>query len=156
MITDEEIFDIIDGEANQNLLAKHNELIAVSQEYKIRFDEFEKIEAMFSTLKIESPSNQFTDNIMGKLSVEKSPVYAKKLLKIPFYFLGFLIFLMAILVIFALKLNYNSNSKYDFSFGIKPNNFFIFKQILLIINGLVFLLVLDKWVIKKYFQRKFS
>jgi hypothetical protein len=156
MITDEEIFDIIDGLANENLLAKHKELIEVSQEYKIRFKEFEKMESMLSSLKIELPSSEFTNNLMEKIALAHQPVYTKKLLKVPFYFLGFLIFLVGLIVFVALKYNSNMDSNYDFSFGINPKNFIIFKQILLIINGLIFLLVMDKWILKKYFQTRFS
>lgn len=156
MITDEEIFEIIDGIASENLLAKHTSLFEISQEYRNRFEEILKIETILSTLKIESPSLDFTSKVMGKFAVAQSLVCAKNLIKIPFYFLGFLIFIVAIISIFVLKSTQNVDSNYDIGIGFNFANNLILKQTLLIVNGIIFLLILDKLIIKKYFQSRFG
>lgn len=166
MFTDEQIFDIIDGCANQELLLNHASLLENSSEYKTYFEELESLHLELSTLSIEMPSAQFTENILSKLNFEfenaavpliKRKSWSNQLIYI---FVGIIASVLAVLTIGLLsdfQLN-PSTTKVPYFIIIHESLLSLmlflendFLKIAIIINLTVLLIIFDKKVLKPYF-----
>lgn len=166
MLTDEQIFDIIDGYANQELLRHHANLLENSSEYKTYFEELESLHLELSALKIEKPSTQFTENILSKLSFEfektavpliKRKSWSNQLIYI---FVGIIASVLAVLTIGLLsdfQLN-PSTTKVPYIRIINDSLLSLmlflkndFLKIAVVINLIVLLMIFDKKVLKPYF-----
>lgn len=166
MLTDEQIFDIIDGCANQELLLNHASLLENSSEYKTYFEELESLHLELSTLSIEKPSAQFTENVLSKLNFEfenaavpliKRKSWSNQLIYI---FIGIIASVLAILTIGLLsdvQLN-PSTTKVPYMSIINDclSSLILFLKndflrIAIIINLIVLLMIFDKKVLKPFF-----
>ena len=68
MLTDEQIFDILDGCASKDILSQHQNLLSESVEYKAYFEELEAVHFDLADLKIEKPSPKFTENLLANIA----------------------------------------------------------------------------------------
>ncbi|MFD1816922.1 hypothetical protein SAMN04515674_1101 [Pseudarcicella hirudinis] len=153
---DEDIFDILDGVASEEVRLRHEQLLAQDEDYKILFKELLQTHELLLETPLEKPAFNFTDNLIDKWEAVNAPVPVKKPNYLPFYFLGG----MAIFIVLAFSL---VSVKETGKLVMMPNlssAFSIFESkallnVLLISNSLLLLSYLDKRILKPYFQHRF-
>ena len=158
MLTDEQIFDVLDGCASKELLAHHQNLLSESAEYKTYFEELEAVHLDLIALPIEKPSAQFAENLLANIAY--APVKKKSWSsQLTWMFLA----LMAVVFVgtISLTLFYFSNSNSAIEIPRVNNlevvnNFStdILVKVLLLLNLIVLLAIFDKKVLKPYFLNK--
>lgn len=166
MLTDEQIFDIIDGCANQELLLKHTYLLENSSEYKSYFEELKSLHLELSSMKIETPSAQFTENILSNLSFEFEkvavPVFKRKSWsnQLIYIFIGIMASILTVATIYIFSDFEPSTSATEIPRLVMFNNwlatltFFLkndFMKMAIAVNLMILLLIFDKKVLKPYF-----
>ena len=158
MLTDEQIFDILDGCATKEILTQHRNLLSVSAEYKTYFEDLEAIHLDLLTLPIEKPSTQFTENLLVNCAFAplKNKSWSSQLTWI----------ILAIMSVFfvgtiSLALFYFSNSNSVIEIpkvnNLKVINTFsteILVKVLILVNLIVLLAIFDKKVLKPFFLNK--
>ncbi len=158
MLTDEQIFDILDGCASKDILSQHQNLLSESVEYKAYFEELEAVHFDLADLKIEKPSPKFTENLLVNIAYAptKKKSWSSQLTWI---------FLTAMSVFFVVTLGLalfyfsNSNSAIEIP---RVNNLEVVNnfstdllvKLILLINLIVLLVIFDKKVLKPYFMNR--
>ncbi len=158
MLTDEQIFDILDGCATKEILSQHRNLLSVSAEYKTYFEDLEVIHLDLLALPIENPSAQFTEILLANIAYAplKNKSWSSQLTWI----------ILAIMSVFfvgtiSLALFYFSNSNSAIEIP-KVNNLDVINtfsteilvKVLILVNLIVLLAIFDKKVLKPYFLNK--
>ena len=158
MLTDEQIFDILDGCATKEILSHHRNLLSVSAEYKTYFEDLEAINLDLLALPIETPSTQFTEILLANIDYAqvKKKSWSSQLTWI----------ILAIMSVFfvgtiSLALFYFSNSNSAIEIP-KVNNLNIIStflteilvKVLILVNLIVLLAIFDKKVLKPFFLNK--
>jgi hypothetical protein len=158
MLTDEQIFDILDGCATKEILAQHQNLLSKSAEYKTYFEELETVHFDLVDLQIEKPSAEFTENLLANIAY--APVKKKSWSsQLTWIFLAIMsvFFVMTI----SLALFYFSNSTSAIEIPrvnhLEVVNTFstdMLVKIFLLGNLIALLAIFDKKVLKPYFLNK--
>lgn len=158
MLTDEQIFDILDGCATKEILSQHRNLLSVSVEYKTYFEDLEAINLDLLALPIETPSTQFTEILLANIDYAplKNKSWSSQLTWI----------ILAIMSVFfvgtiSLALFYFSNSNSAIEIP-KVNNLNVINtfsteilvKVLILVNLIVLLAIFDKKVLKPFFLNK--
>lgn len=153
-VTEEQMWEIIDGEASPAILAQHEMMLKQDDTYRLDFERCRCLQNQLLQLDLEMPSMRFGENVLDQilpkttLKPDRNPVYFVLLM-------SFLTLSSLILFLFT-----SDNSKQN----ILPQNTegvviaflsnpFIF-NILLIVNVLLFFIILDKKILKPYFQKR--
>jgi hypothetical protein len=153
-VTEEQIWEIIDGEASPEILAKHAILLKQDDAYRLEFERCSALQSQLLQLDLEMPSMRFGENVLDNVL----PKTESKPDRNPLYFVLLMSFLTLSSLILFLFTSDNSNQ------SILPRNTegvvitflsnpFIL-NILLIINVLLFFIILDKKIFKPYFQKR--
>ena len=158
MLTDEQIFDILDGCATKEILTQHRNLLSKSAEYKTYFEDLEAINLDLLALPIETPSTQFTEILLANIDYAplKNKSWSSQLTWI----------ILAIMSVFfvgtiSLALFYFSNSNSAIEIP-KVNNLNVINnfsteilvKVLILVNLIVLLAIFDKKVLKPFFLNK--
>ena len=158
MLTDEQIFDILDGCASKDILSQHQNLLSESVEYKAYFEELEAVHFDLADLKIEKPSPKFTENLLANIAYAptKKKSWSSQLTWI-------LLTAMSVffVVTLGLALFYFSNSNSAIEIP-RVNNLEVVNnfstdllvKLILLINLIVLLVIFDKKVLKPYFMNR--
>jgi hypothetical protein len=85
-LSEEQIWEIIDGTASAEIMAQHQSLLATDAAYRQQFHVCESMHFELLELPLECPSLRFTENVMDKISMP--PSLARTLDKTPFIFLA--------------------------------------------------------------------
>lgn len=158
MLTDEQIFDVLDGCASKELLAHHQNLLSESAEYKTYFKELETLHFDLIDLPIEKPSAQFTENLLA--TVAFAPVRKKSWSnQLTWMFLALMSVFFVATISLTLFYFSNSNSAIEIprvNHLEVVNNFSadILVQLMVLVNLVVLLAIFDKKVLKPYFLNK--
>jgi hypothetical protein len=153
-VTEEQMWEIIDGEASPEILARHEALLKEDDAYRLQFESCNALQNQLLQLDLEVPSMRFSENVLDNVL----PKTAIKTDRNPLYFVLLMSFLTLSSLILFLFTNDNSNQ------NIIPQNTegvvitflsnpFVL-NILLIINVLLFFIILDKKIFKPYFQKR--
>jgi len=158
MLTEEQIFDILDGCTTKEILTQHRNLLSKSAEYKTYFEDLEAIHLDLLALPIEKPSAQFTEILLANIDYAplKNKSWSSQLTWI----------ILAIMSVFfvatiSLSLFYFSNSNSAIEIP-KVNNLNVINtfsteilvKVLILVNLIVLLAIFDKKVLKPYFLNK--
>ena len=154
-ISEEEMWEVIDGLATPDIMQQHEKLMLESPEYKAEFQKYAFMDEQLLKLDLEVPSMRFTENVLDNvLSLKKAAPRADRTPLIFMVFMGAL----SVLVMWmffstttapttpAITLNTEgvtsilSNPIWAYSF--------------LIFNIILFFVILDKKVLKPYFDKK--
>lgn len=152
MLTDEQIFDILDGCADAELLQKHTHLLAGSVVYHQYFNELAAIHFDLADMPLEKPSANFTENILAALPAEK-PVFvlAKKKTWSTKFMYGFFGTILSVLIMAILTaIFYNTptettvvqTNQVTELFNSFMNSYFT--QIAILVNLIAMLVLFDK------------
>jgi hypothetical protein len=156
-LTEEQIWDILDGLAEPEIIEQHAVLMKENAEYRVIFNQHALLQEQLLKLDLEQPSMRFTQNIMGKVMPKVQTEVKQD--RAPIYFLGGMFIMAMILIglIFRIpsapttsELPINTEGVASLMTNSTLLNSF------LIINLLLFFVVLDKYVLKPYFQKKLS
>ena len=158
MLTDEQIFDILDGCASKETLAQHQNLLSKSAEYKAYFEDLEAVHLDLLALPIEKPSAQFTENLLANLAY--APV-KKKSWSSQLTWIFFALMSVFFVGTISLTLFYFSNSNSAIEIP-RVNNLDVINtfstdmlvKIFLLGNLIVLLAIFDKKILKPYFLNK--
>lgn len=158
MLTDEQIFDILDGCASKEILTQHQSLLSKSAEYKTFFEDFEAIHLNLLALPIEKPSAQFTENLLANIAY--APLKKKSFSsQLTWIFLALMSIFFLATISLALFYFSNSNSAIEIPKvnNLKVINTFsteIFVKVLILVNLIILLAIFDKKILKPYFLNK--
>jgi hypothetical protein len=157
-LTEEQMWDIIDGEATPEIAIQHEALLQYDIEYKKTFDTLMLLQTQLLQLDLEQPSMRFTQNVMEKVAAPtKATVKPDK----AFSILMMVLFGLLIAAIAILIFNGNSPSQPisllpSLSLSEKITTILsspLVMPIFLIINAGLALMAVDKWILKNYFQK---
>ncbi len=158
-MTEEQIWDILDGNALPEVQKEHEQLLKTNAEYKAHFDSYATLHDQLCCLDLEMPSMRFEQNLMERL---QPAVKTKRSTdRLPLFFLA----AMSVLAAIVLALMPQSSTpapKTDFPLleslnteGVTTwfSNPILFYGFLLV-NALLFFVILDKKVFKPFFEKK--
>lgn len=162
MLTDEQIFDIIDGCASAELMQLHSHLMNNSLEYKQYFNELEAIHLDLAALPLEQTSVNFTEKVLAYIPEEKIVViHARERVwsrKLTYIFGGTMVamFLIAVGIIIAFQSasDVTGNSPDIFSKYVSTLQVQYFTKIAVLLNLIVILVVFDKKILRPYFRHR--
>ncbi len=155
MMKDEEIFDILDGTATAETIARHNECLANSSEYRVLFQEYAEMHALLAEMPLEKTAVNFTDKLIDKWELSQEVVLERKTSKLPFYFLILSVILIIATLVMALASNSSIKTSFDVNASVRIFQNRIFINTLLIVNTLLIFNYLDKKVFKPYFEKRY-
>lgn len=155
---DSEIFEILDGEASEALIHRHEVLLKTSEAYTLQFKEMSYFHSLMNDLPIERTSDDFTKNLMAQLAFKPVAIH-KRSYKLPIYFSIIMASLMGLMAWFLSNVEASipqktivSLPKFNFSWLSNPMTI----QICVIVNVLILLVLFDKAVLKPYFVKRYE
>jgi hypothetical protein len=155
-LTEEHIWEILDGEASSEMLVQHEAQLLADETYRTAFVQCAQLHGQLLNLPLESPSMRFTENLMERLAPERRTAPTKD--RLPLIFLTIfstLSGLLAILVLSTGNISAKSVEKGLTTEGVVAmlsNPLFV--QTFVILNIVLFFAVLDKKVLKPYFENR--
>ena len=155
---EEQIWEILDGVANNATIEAHEKLIETNDVYKNTFMQCEHLHRQLHALELDAPSMRFTENILERLEPQRkiAPVsYA-----LPIGFLSVMSVLMAVFAVFMLKTPVNNDSSAPFSkIGLSTEGVVstlsnpIFFNGFILLNIILIFIVFDKKIMRSYFEK---
>lgn len=151
---EEDIFNILDGLASDEIIRKHQKMLTKSADYQMLFGEYVQTHALLMDASMEKTAFNFTDKLIDRWEVLQENVVVKKSNKLPIYFLIGMSIIGILLIILVLPIIGQSTIQMDISKLIRILQDKTIVRSILIINVLVALFLIDKRFLKPYFQRK--
>jgi hypothetical protein len=156
-LTEEQIWEIIDGEASPEIMEKHEALLQQDEAYRLEFETCNCLQKQLLQLDLEVPSMRFTENVLDhvlpqtELKPDRTPLY-------------FILSIGSIALIGLTVFTFNSKHTAQSTLPINTEPAFIevtsilsnplIMSTFLIVNALLFFIILDKKVFKPYFQKR--
>lgn len=75
ILTEEEIFEVLDGVASAQVQTRHEVLMERHTEYRVYFESLQTLHESLLKMPLESPSMSFERNLMAKVAYSKRPIY---------------------------------------------------------------------------------
>lgn len=160
MLTDEQIFDILDGIAAVELQQEHRHLLGNSPAYKANFQEIEALHIDLAGMTIEQPSAQFTENILANIQFENQTVKKKSWSnRLTYIFVGVMASVFIGTIIFTLLYLPTTKTTIDAptNHWFEMTNTFLtdtFVKVAILANLVILLVIFDKKVLKPYFNHR--
>ncbi len=155
-LTEEHIWDILDGEACSEMRAQHEAQLLADESYRTTFVQCEQLHRQLLNLPLESPSMRFNENLMERLAPERRT--APKIDRLPLIFLTVFTVLSALLgVLIFSKSNLTASPTEtglttEGAVAMLSNPLFV--QIFMLLNIVLFFAILDKKILKPYFDNR--
>jgi hypothetical protein len=153
-ISEEQMWEVIDGLATPEIFKKHEQLMLTDAAYKAEFQQYTFLEQNLQKLDLEVPSMRFTENVIETvLDIKKQD--AQKDWS-PMLYLGAMVVFSAALIKAISTISTPAinpipiDTEGFMSFLVNPyllNGF-------LILNVIALFMLLDKKVLKPYFEKK--
>ena len=162
MLTDEQIFDILDGCADAEVLQQHTYLLANSGIYQQYFKELESIHLDLAQMPLEHTSVSFTENVLAATPVAKpKAISVKKKVwssKLPYIFFGIMVAILMVSFIIAIFYQPTSATvQQEPNIMVKElSDLFskYFTQVGILLNLIVMLALFDKKILRPYFKQR--
>jgi hypothetical protein len=152
-ITEEQIWEIIDGEASPETLAKHEILLKQDGAYRLEFETCSALQNQLLQLDLEVPSMRFSENVLDNVL----PKTELKPDRTPLYFILSIGSLALVGSIIAIFYN-NASSQNNLPINTEGVASILSNPLILntfwIVNVLLFFIILDKKVFKPFFQKR--
>ena len=158
-MTEEQIWDILDGNALPELQKEHTQLLKTSAEYRAHFNSYATLHDQLCHLDLDAPSMRFEQNLMERLA----PVVKTKRStdRLPLFFLATMSVLAAIVMALMPKSS-TPSPKTGFplleSFNTEGVTAWFSNPILfygfILINTILLFVILDKKVFKPFFGKR--
>ncbi|MDZ7881205.1 MAG: hypothetical protein U5L45_26295 [Saprospiraceae bacterium] len=154
-LTEEHIWDILDGEASPDMCAQHEAQLLADASYRTTFVQCEQLHRQLLNLPLESPSMRFTENLMERLAPEKPT--ATKRDRLPVIFLTVFMGLSGLLasLLFS-KANFSASTEKELNTEgvITTLSNPLFVQIFVLLNIVLMLAVIDRKILRPYFDNR--
>ena len=154
-LTEEHIWEILDGEASSEMLVQHEAQLLTDETYRTAFVQCEQLHRQLLCLPLESPSMRFSENLMERLAPEKR--FAPKRDRLPMIFMTIFSVLGGLLAV-LLVLTGNTASATGEGLTtegvVKMLSNPLFIQGFMILNIVLIFAVLDKKILKPYFDNR--
>jgi hypothetical protein len=153
-LSEEQIWEIIDGMASPETLMQHKQLLQHDPVYKKHFEQFTTLQAQLMSLDLEVPSMRFTQNVLDNVLPLTQGAYKKD--RAPLFFLGAMGVLLSGAIYFLLASGDSSGTSLVlntegvvsmFSNGMVLNIF-------ILLNLVLAFIFLDKKVFQPFFSSK--
>ncbi len=160
MLTDEQIFDILDGIVTVEIQQQHRYLLGNSPEYKVYFQEIEALHSDLAGMIIEQPSAQFTENILANIQWKTAPVKKKTWSsRLAYIFAGVMASIFIATIIFTLLYLPTTKGALEAptNHWLEMTNTFLtdtFVKVAILANLVVLLVIFDRRVLKPYFSQR--
>ena len=155
VLTEEHIWEVLDGEASPEMLVQHEAQLRTDESYRTAFVQCEQLHRQLLTLPLESPSMRFTENLMERLTPEKRVVRTKD--RLPAIFVTIFSILggsLAALLILTGNTASTTGDGLTTEGVVKMLSNPLFIQGFMIVNIVLIFAVLDKKVLKPYFDNR--
>ncbi len=155
LLTDDEIFDLLDGIAPTEIHQRHQQLMALDENYRQYFNELRELHESLAVLPLESPSLAFENKLLTKWETDQSSYKIPFLLQIlPFLFVSLLaLVLVGTFVFWRLQPSNNSGAGNGFEDLLNSIDLKMIQRLLLCINSLLLLLIFER-ILKKRWKRQ--
>ena len=154
-LTEEHIWEILDGEASSEMLVQHEAQLLTDETYRTAFVQCAQLHRQLLNLPLESPSMRFTENLMERLAPEKRTAPKKD--RLPMIFMtifSVLSGLLAIVLVYTGSMPSATGTGLATEGVIKSLSNPLFIQGFMILNIVLVFAVLDKKVLKPYFDNR--
>ena len=154
-ISEEEMWEVIDGLATPEIMQQHEILMLGSPEYKTEFQKFAFMDEQLLKLDLEVPSMRFTENVLDNvLSLKKATPRADRTPLIFMIFMGAL----SVLVMWMFFSTTTAPTTPAITVNTEGVTSILSNPIwaygFLIFNIILFFVILDKKVLKPYFDKR--
>lgn len=158
-MTEEQIWDILDGNALPEVQKEHAQLLQTDAEYQAHFATYASLHDQLCNLELDAPSMRFEQNLMERL--QPSVARKRSVDRLPLFFL---VFMSALVVIISVLMSKTSMPVSEpvlpvlesvptegvISWLSNPAFFYGF----ILCNIVLFFVVLDKKVFKMFFEKR--
>ncbi len=154
-LTEEHIWDILDGEASSEMRVQHEAQLLADESYRTAFVQCEQLHRQLLNMPLESPSMRFSENLMERLAPERRT--APKADRLPLIFLtvfSILSSLLAVLIFSKGNITTTAEKGLTTEGVVSMLSNPIFIQIFMLLNIVLLLAVLDKKILKPYFENR--
>ena len=153
-LTEEQIWDVIDGAASPEILEQHKKLVLNDVAYKATFEQCASLQHQLLKLDLETPSMRFTENVLD--NVLPLTHRAQKNDRAPFLFLIAMGILSLLTTLFLAQSGTTPSNNFDINtegvVSMLSNPVLINGFILL--NIVLFFVIVDRKVLKPYFSNR--
>jgi hypothetical protein len=154
LLTNDEIFNLLDGIAPAEVRQRHQQLLAMDENYQQYFNELRELHEGLAVMPLESPSLAFENKLMSKWetaqSTYKVPLFLKSL---PFVLAGVMVLLLiGTFVFWGLQPKTDSGAGNVYEDFLKNIDLKMIQNLLLPINSLLLLLIIER-IIKNRWKR---
>ena len=153
-LSEEQIWEVIDGIAEPEVLVLHEKLMLEDESYQKEFQKSAFLQTQLLKLDLDMPSMRFTENVMGK--VLPQPKTQASADRSPYFFITIMVILGAITVS-LMNISDSAASQGVNTEGVTSALFSpLFLNIFLLTNTVLFFVILDKKILKPYFLKRLS
>lgn len=156
LLTDEEIFDLLDGTATNDLRQRHEQLMVLDENYRLYFQQLRKLHEDIASLAIESPSLAFENKVISQWeNLQPNYQIVMPLKWLPFMVSGLLICLVTIgmVILWQFQPLNEATAQNGFERWLNSIDLTLVQDLLLLSNSLLLLLVLER-LFKKWWLRR--
>jgi anti-sigma factor RsiW len=161
-LTDEELFQLIDGEVSAEGKEAYQAHLVACEACQSLYKELNAISAYLSEAPLDMPSANFTNQLLDKWALSAAPLTYRKINNLNFLLLAIGLTLFTIVgslwlagqVSFPAIIGNSAVAPVDLTY---MSSFFQqpwIETLLLVVNGILALLLLDKLVLQPFFSRK--
>jgi hypothetical protein len=155
-LTEEQIFDLIDGNLSAETEAKYKQIIAENPDTQDLYEELLAFHKELQSLGTEHPSMRFTENVLDKWATMQVIPIVKVSRTLPYWFLGISLLLLCIMAIFAKNYTPNTTLVTQTEKWISLLNNATGFKIFVFTNAILLILLLDKAILRPYFQKRLT
>jgi anti-sigma factor RsiW len=163
-LTDDELFSLLDGECSTEERTAYRTHLAECLSCQTLYKEFSAIDSQLSAMPLETPSVAFTDRLLEKLQPSAQLFAYRGLNNLNFLFLaiGLVVLVTAVSLLMMGPINLPAmagmgksvSTPVDLTF---LRTFFqspLLKTFMLVVNGILALLLVDKLVLQPFFNKR--
>lgn len=153
-LNDDELFEVLDGTATEELRQRHQYWLETDTAYCEYFIELSQLHNDLETMHLESPSMAFENNVIRQWTSEKSPSTRLVMIKwMPFLFIGMML-LLTLAGVSILGETQPTNLWTEQLQGLDQSlNLTLVQQVLLPLNAVLFLLIAERILRKRLNQQ---
>jgi hypothetical protein len=155
-LSEEQMWDVIDGLATPDVVAQHQNLLATDADYKMEFEKALHLHQRLMHIDLEQPSMRFTQNVLDKVMPQVQVKKHKD--RAPLYFLVAMFVLSTLSILLLMQLPAGSDTGLNSTIPTEGVAAWLSNPLLvrsfLILNLCLFLAILDKKVVRPFLQNK--
>jgi hypothetical protein len=156
LLTDDEIFDLLDGTTTDTIRQRHEQLMVLDENYRLYFQQLRKLHEDIASLSLESPSLAFENKVISQwenLQPSYQVVMPRKW--IPLMVAGFIISLVIIgtMILWQSQPLNDTAPQNGLERWLNSIDLTLVQDLLLLSNSLLLLLVLER-ILKKWWLRR--